>query len=68
MLRKEIKLHRGHLRLIYSYLVLIVVLLSSCTDDKIQRIEVSYLHFSSSTMLPVDSCYKVFYYEQWILY
>ena len=63
MLRKEVKLHHGHLRLICSYLVLIVVLFSSCAHDKIQRIEISYLHFSSSTMLPIDSCYKIFHYE-----
>ncbi len=63
MLGKEIKLRYGHRWLIYSYLLLTLVLSSSCSDNKIQRIEVSYLHFLSSTMLPVDSCYKVFHYD-----
>lgn len=63
MQKRGIKLRYGHPRLIYSYLVLIIILLSSCTDDKIQRIEISYLHFTSSTMLPVDDCYKIFHYD-----
>ena len=47
-----------------SFIILITSSYSGCNKQpQIQRLEIYYLHFMTSTMLPVDSCFKIFHYN-----